>query len=76
MLSKRKRRFSSSEEGRSTHPELSLSKAHARALRHRDCAGLTDPVAGAGFEPAKAEPVRLQRTPFDRSGTPPGPVRA
>ncbi len=31
------------------------------------------PVAGAGFEPAKAEPMRLQRIPFDRSGTPPGP---
>ncbi len=29
-------------------------------------------VAGAGFEPAKAEPTRLQRVPFDRSGTPPG----
>ena len=31
-------------------------------------------MAGAGFEPAKAEPTRLQRVPFDRSGTPPGPV--
>ena len=30
-------------------------------------------MAGAGFEPAKAEPTRLQRVPFDRSGTPPGP---
>jgi hypothetical protein len=30
-------------------------------------------MAGAGFEPAKAEPSRLQRDPFDRSGTPPGP---
>src|SRR5207244_12186626 len=29
------------------------------------------PMAGAGFEPAKAEPRRLQRRPFDRSGTPP-----
>ena len=29
-------------------------------------------MAGAGFEPAKAEPRRLQRLPFDRSGTPPG----
>src|SRR3954471_16940652 len=29
-------------------------------------------MAGAGFEPAKAEPWRLQRHPFDRSGTPPG----
>src|SRR3954467_510966 len=29
-------------------------------------------MAGAGFEPAKAEPMRLQRIPFDRSGTPPG----
>ncbi len=29
-------------------------------------------MAGAGFEPAKAEPQRLQRCPFDRSGTPPG----
>src|SRR5271155_2762682 len=28
-------------------------------------------MAGAGFEPAKAEPMRLQRIPFDRSGTPP-----
>ncbi len=28
-------------------------------------------LAGAGFEPAKAEPQRLQRCPFDRSGTPP-----
>ena len=31
-------------------------------------------MAGAGFEPAKAEPTRLQRVPFDRSGTPPGAV--
>ena len=31
-------------------------------------------MAGAGFEPAKAEPTRLQRVPFDRSGTPPGLV--
>src|SRR5207248_1543704 len=30
-----------------------------------------DDMAGAGFEPAKAEPMRLQRIPFDRSGTPP-----
>src|SRR5207248_10431627 len=29
-------------------------------------------VAGAGFEPAKAEPYGLQPHPFDRSGTPPG----
>ena len=29
-------------------------------------------MAGAGFEPAKAEPTRLQRVPFDRFGTPPG----
>ena len=29
-------------------------------------------MAGAGFEPAKAVPTRLQRVPFDRSGTPPG----
>lgn len=29
-------------------------------------------VAGAGFEPAKAEPPDLQSGPFDRSGTPPG----
>ena len=29
-------------------------------------------VAGEGFEPSKAEPTRLQRVPFDRSGTPPG----
>lgn len=32
-------------------------------------------MAGAGFEPAKAEPTRLQRVPFDRSGTPPGGSR-
>ena len=32
-------------------------------------------MAGAGFEPAKAEPTRLQRVPFDRSGTPPGAVQ-
>src|SRR6266516_5535015 len=31
-------------------------------------------MAGAGFEPAKAEPTRLQRVPFDRSGTPPNPI--
>src|SRR5258708_6338730 len=30
-------------------------------------------MAGAGFEPAKAEPHDLQSCPFDRSGTPPGP---
>src|ERR1700677_3337887 len=29
-------------------------------------------MAGEGFEPSKAEPTRLQRVPFDRSGTPPG----
>jgi hypothetical protein len=29
-------------------------------------------VVGAGFEPAKAEPMGLQPIPFDRSGTPPG----
>gem|GEM_PF-5204637 len=29
-------------------------------------------MAGAGFEPAKAEPCGLQPHPFDRSGTPPG----
>ena len=29
-------------------------------------------VAGAGFEPAKAEPTDLQSVPFDRSGIPPG----
>src|ERR1035438_4260519 len=29
-------------------------------------------MAGAGFEPAKAEPRDLQSRPFDRSGTPPG----
>src|SRR5438270_786953 len=28
-------------------------------------------MAGAGFEPAKAEPRDLQSRPFDRSGTPP-----
>ena len=32
----------------------------------------TSVVAGAGFEPAKAEPTNLQSVPFDRSGTPPG----
>src|SRR5205085_9733073 len=30
------------------------------------------PMAGAGFEPAKAEPTDLQSVPFDRSGIPPG----
>src|SRR5690349_3256506 len=29
-------------------------------------------MAGPGFEPGMAEPVRLQRIPFDRSGIPPG----
>jgi hypothetical protein len=29
-------------------------------------------MAGAGFEPAKAEPTDLQSVPFDRSGIPPG----
>jgi hypothetical protein len=33
-------------------------------LRHSE-------MAGEGFEPSKAEPTRLQRVPFDRSGTPP-----
>src|SRR5215217_686085 len=28
----------------------------------------------AGFEPAKAEPLRLQRNPVDRLGTPPAPT--
>jgi hypothetical protein len=28
-------------------------------------------MAGAGFEPAKAEPTDLQSVPFDRSGIPP-----
>ena len=32
-------------------------------------------VVGAGFEPAKAEPMDLQSIPFDRSGTPPGRSR-
>ena len=32
---------------------------------------ITD-MAGGGFEPPKAEPMRLQRIPFDRSGIPPG----
>ena len=31
-------------------------------------------VAGPGFEPGKAEPTRLQRVPFDRSGIPPSPL--
>src|SRR5215213_6285244 len=29
-------------------------------------------MAGAGFEPAKAEPANLQSAPFDRFGIPPG----
>ena len=33
----------------------------------------TGGMAGAGFEPAKAEPRDLQSRPFDRSGTPPRP---
>ena len=37
-------------------------------------ARVTEQVAGAGFEPAKAEPPDLQSGPFDRSGTPPGRV--
>ena len=32
----------------------------------------TTGMAGAGFEPAKAEPRDLQSRPFDRSGIPPG----
>src|SRR5436190_19569221 len=35
-------------------------------------AGAGPSIAGAGFEPAKAEPMRLQRIPFAPSGTPPG----
>jgi hypothetical protein len=37
-------------------------------VAHRD-------MAGGGFEPPKAEPRRLQRRPFDRSGTPPPSCR-
>src|SRR6478736_463533 len=33
-----------------------------------------DQMGEAGFEPAKAEPLRLQRNPVDRLGTPPAPV--
>src|SRR4051812_28105976 len=33
-------------------------------------------VAGAGFEPAKAEPTDLQSVPFDRSGIPPEAVES
>src|ERR1700760_2767840 len=32
----------------------------------------TAEVAGPGFDPGKAEPMRLQRIPFDRWGIPPG----
>src|SRR5829696_8159588 len=32
-------------------------------------------MVGAGFEPAKAEPTRLQPVPFDRSGIPPTDAR-
>jgi hypothetical protein len=42
-----------------------------QASRNRDLSRRVFTVAGAGFEPAKAEPTRLQRVPFDRSGTPP-----
>ena len=40
---------------------------------HRAQRGRTgEAMAGAGFEPAKAEPTDLQSVPFDRSGIPPG----
>jgi hypothetical protein len=45
----------------------------ARCIGARAAGNAT--MAGAGFEPAKAEPTRLQRVPFDRSGTPPGAMR-
>src|ERR1700760_1099134 len=42
------------------------------ACRAKGTAAAIAKVAGGGFEPPKAEPSRLQRDPFDRSGTPPG----
>src|SRR4051794_37376118 len=39
--------------------------------RERHGRDRTAGMAGAGFEPAKAEPHGLQPRPFDRSGTPP-----
>lgn len=38
---------------------------------HEQCRGHVSQMAGAGFEPAKAEPRDLQSRPFDRSGIPP-----
>jgi hypothetical protein len=55
--------------------EIARSRADvfARCIGARAAGNAT--MAGAGFEPAKAEPRRLQRLPFDRSGTPPGAMR-
>ena len=59
------------------------ARGHARAavgaadrglggrVEGRAAATLVRIMGGAGFEPAKAEPMRLQRIPFDRSGIPP-----
>src|SRR5690349_3297651 len=46
----------------------------ALAPAARPTTGQTGLMAGAGFEPAKAEPRDLQSRPFDRSGTPPSRV--
>jgi hypothetical protein len=47
------------------------SRGLASARSIHSCRSLRRAMAGAGFEPAKAEPADLQSAPFDRSGTPP-----
>ncbi len=47
------------------------SKGAATAPETPARAGVSLLMAGAGFEPAKAEPTDLQSVPFDRSGIPP-----
>src|SRR3954454_12202857 len=42
----------------------------------REVARRSVKVAGAGFEPAKAEPANLQSAAFDRFATPPGAARS
>jgi hypothetical protein len=66
--------------GRQSHKGRPLLRPRASARRPRPRSRarrfrLTAQVAGGGFEPPKAEPMRLQRIPFDRSGTPPGGPR-
>ncbi len=61
--------------GRTRAPRRRLPRRVGDERPPRLRAGRSLEVAGEGFEPSKAEPRRLQRLPFDRSGIPPGATR-